>query len=175
MVTDVSKRRSRITFEFFVRLFVVRQIFELAVFQTSSLPLLNWRLRYPETIFMPWKKIKFIRQFSGQLACTLTRISLFTLSMRVDKAGLQFYFFLFPFFNSRQFLRQCCRQSFDVYLKRTKKTVERTCSPWIFPGQNEQPRNRCSKIWRRDHSFEGTVHTHGNYSWETETNAAVFV
>ena len=81
---------------------------------------------------MPWKKIKFIRQFSGQLACTLTRISLFTLSMRVDKAGLQFYFFLFPFFNSRQFLRQCCRQSFDVYLKRTKKTVERTCSPWIF-------------------------------------------
>ena len=70
MVTDVSKRRSRITFEFFVRLFVVRQIFELAVFQTSSLPLLNWRLRYPETIFMPWKKIKFIRQFSGQLACT---------------------------------------------------------------------------------------------------------
>ena len=92
-----------------------------------------------------------------------------------DKAGLQFYFFLFPFFNSRQFLRQCCRQSFDVYLKRTKKTVERTCSPWIFPGQNEQPRNRRSKIWRRDHSFEGTVYTHGNYSWETETKTAVFV
>ena len=34
--------------------------------------------------------------------------------MRVDKTGLQFYFFLFPFFNSKhfpqQFLRQCCIQ-----------------------------------------------------------------
>ena len=175
MVTDASKRRSQITFEFFLSLFVVKQIFELAVFQTSSLPLLNWRRRLPRNHLYALEKIKFIRQFSGQLACTLTRISLFTLSMRVDKAGLQFYFFLFPFFNSRQFLRQCCRQSFDVYLKRTKKTVERTCSPWIFPGQNEQPRNRRSKIWRRDHSFEGTVHTHGNYSWETETKTAVFV
>ena len=38
------------------------------------------------------------------------------------------------------------KQSFDVSLKTTKKTVERTCCPWIFPGQNEQPRNRRRKI-----------------------------
>ena len=65
--------------------------------------------------------------------------------------------FLTADFFSWQFLRQCCRQSFDVYLKRTEKTVERKCHLWIFPGQNEQPRNRRRKTWRWDHSFEGTV------------------
>ena len=31
---------------------------------------------------------------------------------------------------------------------------------WILPGQNDQPSNR-HKIWRRDHSFEDFMHSHG--------------
>ena len=41
-----------------------------------------------------------------------------------------------------------------------KETGKRTCCPWILPRQNDQPSN-LHKIWRRDHSFEDFMHSHG--------------
>ena len=69
---------------------------------------------------------------------------------------------------------ECAKQSFDVYLKRTKKTWKRTCCPWILLGGNDQPSKR-RKILRRDDSLERTLHSCGYNSWETETKTTVFV
>ena len=76
---------------------------------------------------MPWKKINFIRKFSSQLACILTCNSFFTVLMHVDRAGLQFYFFLFPSLTANifywQLLWQCQRQQKKKYIYIRKERV----------------------------------------------------
>ena len=68
----------------------------------------------------PGKKIKFIREFSSLLACISTCNSFFTALMRVVKTGLQLYFFLFPFFNSKHFFPN---RFYDSVADNEKKSV----------------------------------------------------
>ena len=52
---------------------------------------------------------------------TLTCTSFFTVLMRVDKTGLQFYFFLFPFFNSKHFFPTVFTTVLQTAKKKKKK------------------------------------------------------
>ena len=86
---------------------------------------------------MPWKKIYFIRKFSSQLACILTCNSFFTVLMHVDKAGLQFYFFLFPSLTANifswQFLWQCWgQQKKNIYIYKKRKSFNSKFFIFIF-------------------------------------------
>ena len=50
----------------------LKWVCELAVFQTSSLPLLNWPRRFPKKHLYALEKNKFIRKFSSPRACIFT-------------------------------------------------------------------------------------------------------
>ena len=51
----------------------------------------------------------------------MTCTSFFTVLMRVDKTGLQFYFFLFPFFNSKHFFPTVFTTVLQTAKKKEKK------------------------------------------------------
>ena len=65
---------------------------------------------------------------------TVTCTSFFTVLMRVDKTGLQFYFFLFPFFNSKHFFPNSFYDSVadSKKKKKRKKGFVSKCSIFIF-------------------------------------------
>ena len=66
---------------------------------------------------MPWKKIKFIRKFCSPLACIFTCNLFFTVLKCVDKAGLRFYLYLFPFLMANIFILKV----FTTVLQTAKK------------------------------------------------------
>ena len=95
----------------------LKWVCELAVFQTSSLPLLNWPRRFPKKHLYALEKNKFIRKFSSPLACIFTCNLFFTVLKRVDKAGLRFYLYLFPFLMANIFILKV----FTTVLQTAKK------------------------------------------------------
>ena len=62
-------------------------------------------------------KNKFIRKFSSPLACIFTCNLFFTVLKRVDKAGLRFYLYLFPFLMANIFILKV----FTTVLQTAKK------------------------------------------------------
>ena len=70
---------------------------------------------------MPWKKIKFIRKFCSPLACIFTCNLFFTVLKRVDKAGLRFYLYLFPFLMANIFILKVFTTVLQTAKKKKKK------------------------------------------------------
>ena len=58
----------------------------------------------------------------------MTCTSFFTVLMRVDKTGLQFYFFLFPFFNSKHFFPTVFTTVLQTDSKKKEKEKEKKVS-----------------------------------------------
>ena len=102
----------------------LKWVCELAVFQTSSLPLLNWPRRFPKKHLYALEKNKFIRKFSSPRACIFTCNLFFTVLKRVDKAGLRFYLYLFPFLMANIFILKVFTTVLQT-AKKKKKEKER--------------------------------------------------
>ena len=99
----------------------LKWVWELAVFQTSSLPLLNWPRRFPKKHPYALEKNKFIRKFSSPRACIFTCNLFFTVLKRVDKAGLRFYLYLFPFLMANIFILKVFTTVLQTAKKKKKK------------------------------------------------------
>ena len=70
-------------------------------------------------------KNKFIRKFSSPLACIFTCNLFFTVLKRVDKAGLRFYLYLFPFLMANIFILKVFTTVLQTAKKKEKKKKER--------------------------------------------------
>ena len=108
----------------------LKWVCELAVFQTSSLPLLNWPRRFPKKHLYALEKNKFIRKFSSPLACIFTCNLFFTVLMRVDKAGLRFYLYLFPFLMANIFILKVFTTVLQTAKKKKRKRKRKKEFRW---------------------------------------------